>query len=109
MSCMPERTRKKIRRTITGTSDRPRLTVHRSLLHLRAQLIDDTTGKTIATAHSLKLTKSRSKKAIEVGKEIAKLAQEKKIKQVVFDRAGAQYLGVIKIIADTVREQGVKI
>lgn len=104
-----ERTRQKIRRTITGTATRPRMAIHRSLVNLQVQLIDDVSRKTLASAKSLKLTGSRTDKAIAVGKEIAKLAEEKKIKQVVFDRAGERYLGVIKIIADTVREQGVKI
>jgi large subunit ribosomal protein L18 len=109
MNTAQQRTRQKIRRTVTGTAERPRLAVHRSLSHIQVQLIDDTTGKTLVAAHSLKMTGSRSKKAAEVAKALAAEAKTKKISKVVFDRAGKRYLGVIKTVADAVRAEGVQI
>lgn len=109
MNTAQQRTRQKIRRTVIGTAERPRLAVHRSLSHIQAQLIDDTAGKTVAAANSLKMTGSRSEKAAEVAKALATQAKAKKINSAVFDRAGKRYLGVIKTIADAVRDQGVQI
>jgi len=109
MARLNERTRQKIRRTIIGTADRPRLSVNRSLLHLHAQLIDDASGKTLGAAHSLKMKGSRSQKAQTVAKAIAAIAKEQKIKVVVFDRAGRRYAGVIKVLAETIRVEGVQI
>lgn len=109
MNTAQQRTRQKIRRTVIGTAERPRLVVHRSLSNIQVQLIDDTTGKTLAAAHSLKMTGSRSEKAVEVAKTLAAHAKTKKISRAVFDRAGKRYLGVIKTVADAVRAEGVQI
>lgn len=97
----------KIRAKIKGDSKRPRFTVHRTNLHVYAQLIDDINGKVLATASDIKIKKgTKSEKAKVVGEEIAKLAKTKKINTVVFDRSGFKFHGRIKILADTAREMG---
>lgn len=98
----------RVRSRITGTADRPRLAVSRSSKQIYAQIIDDTQGKTLAAADSLKLKAKGNKTevAAAVGKEIAKLAQEKKISTVVFDRSGYRYHGRVKALAEAAREQG---
>ncbi len=106
--------KKHIKKTITGTNEKPRLTVYRSLKHLYAQLIDDTKGKTIAyvstrskdVAEVLKGKKGRIEQAKIVGLNLAKKALQKNIKQVVFDRSGYKYHGKVKAIADGAREGG---
>lgn len=99
-----------IRGKLSGTSERPRLTVFRSNKQIYAQVIDDTTGKTIAAASSLKVDLSAPKKEIaaKVGEQIAKSAQEAGIKTVVFDRNGYLYHGRIKELADAARNGGLK-
>lgn len=99
----------KIRHRITGTAERPRLAIYRSLNNMFAQLIDDTTGKTLGAASSLKLKGPLTKKAQAVGEDIAVKAKELKIKAVVFDRGGFGYKGVIKVLAEAAREKGLTI
>ena len=111
----------RVRAKIVGTDKMPRLCVFKSSQHIYAQIIDDTKGKTIFQVSDLKKLKikpsSRAQvegneklkkmdKAFEVGKEIAKLAIEKKIKKVVFDRGGFKYHGRIKAVAEGAREAG---
>ena len=102
----------RIRKKISGTPARPRLVVYRSNLHIYAQIVDDTVGNTLAATSTLSLSKEgdalRSNKAgaAKVGQEIAKLAKEKNIMQVVFDRNGYLYHGCIKAVADGAREAG---
>jgi len=92
-----------------GTAKRPRLCVFRSNQHIYAQLIDDDKGKVIVSAGDLDIKKGqKSEKSKEVGKLIAKKAQEKKIDTVVFDRSGFPYHGRIKALADGAREGGLK-
>ncbi len=98
-----------LRKTVTGTALRPRLSVYRSLSQLHAQLIDDTTGKTIAAVSSLKMTGSLTSKATEIGKAIAGLAKEKKIASVVFDRGGFAYAGSVKTLCEAARSAGLNI
>lgn len=99
----------RIRKTVKGTGDRPRLAIFRSLSDIYAQLIDDDAKKTIAGTSSLKVKKgTKVEQAKEVGTEIAKLAAEKGIKEVVFDRGGYQYHGRVKALADSAREGGLK-
>lgn len=101
----------RIRKDITGTTERPRLTVFKSLSHIYAQLIDDTVGKTLAACSSAeKAFKGRGNRegAKEIGSTIAKRAIEKNIKNVVFDRNGYRYHGKIKELADSAREAGLK-
>lgn len=99
----------RIRKTIIGSPERPRLSVYRSLGNVYAQLIDDSAGKTLGAASSLKMTGSLSTKATEVGKTIAAKAKELKIVSVSFDRGGFPYQGSIKILCDAAREAGLKI
>ena len=99
----------KVRAKVSGTAKKPRLNVFRSLNHIRAQIIDDTTGKTLVFASDDKIKKgTKVDKAKEVGKTIAKLAQEQKIKKVVFDRAGYKYHGRVKALAEAAREAGLE-
>lgn len=109
-----QRRKIRIRKKIQGTAERPRLVVNRSNLHLYAQLVDDGAGVTLASTSTLVLGKTQpgahcSKAGAEmVGKEIARLAREKNITQVVFDRNGYLYHGRIKAIADGAREGGLE-
>ena len=105
-----------IRLRITGTPERPRLTVFRSLRNVYAQIIDDTTGKTLVAVSNLskpereqfKDLKGQAAKAKLVGKIAAQKAVEQKITEVVFDRNGYLYHGVVKAMADGAREGGLK-
>jgi large subunit ribosomal protein L18 len=105
-----------IRLRITGTPERPRLTVFRSLRNVYAQIIDDSTGKTLVAVSNLSKPekdqfrdlKGQAAKAKLVGKIAAQKAIEKKITQVVFDRNGYLYHGVVKAMADGAREGGLK-
>jgi large subunit ribosomal protein L18 len=109
-----QRAKTRIRKVISGTAERPRMTVFRSLSQVYVQLIDDASGNTLVAASSLskeladtlKDTKGKISKSKLVGQLIAKKAQEKNIKNVVFDRNGYQYHGRIKAIADGAREGG---
>ncbi len=105
-----QRIHKKIRARIFGTKLRPRLSVFRSSQHVYAQLIDDENGRVLAQANDVKIKAKRNKSshAMEVGKLIAKVALEKKIEKVVFDRAGNVFHGRIKAVADGAREGGLK-
>ena len=100
----------RVRNKISGTPERPRLNVFRSAKHIYAQVIDDTTGKTLAAASSLKLELKAPKKEIaaKVGELIAKNAQEAGVQAVVFDRNGYLYHGRIKELADAARNGGLK-
>ncbi|HUX61478.1 MAG TPA: 50S ribosomal protein L18 [Ignavibacteriaceae bacterium] len=110
------RSKTKIRKKITGTPERPRLSVYRSMKNVYAQLIDDTTGNTIASASSLskelteelKIAKGKIQKSKLVGIFVAKKALEKNISSVVFDRNGYRYHGRIQAIAEGAREGGLK-
>lgn len=100
----------KIRKKISGTSERPRLCVFRSGRHIYAQIVDDAAGKTLLAASSLKLGDKLSGKdqATKVGQEIAKAAVAKSITAVVFDRGGYLYHGRVKALAEGAREAGLK-
>jgi large subunit ribosomal protein L18 len=104
------RIKRSVRSKISGTAVRPRLTVFRSNKQIYAQLIDDTTGKTLTAASSLKLTDKAPKKEIaaKVGEIIAQKAKEVGIETVVFDRNGYLYHGRIKELADAARNGGLK-
>lgn len=104
------RIKRSIRNKISGTSARPRLSVFRSNKGIYAQLIDDTTGVTLAAASSMKLddAKANVETAGRVGKEIAQKALDKGISEVVFDRSGYLYHGKVKSLAEGAREAGLK-
>ncbi|MEI7810207.1 MAG: 50S ribosomal protein L18 [bacterium] len=103
------RLKTKIREKINGTSSRPRLSVFRSNKFIYAQVIDDTTGKTLAQASDMKITKgTKTERAGEIGKMISEVCIKLKITQVVFDRNGFKYTGRIKTVADRARAGGLK-
>lgn len=100
---------KRIRAKISGTAERPRLSVFRSNRAISAQLIDDSKAVTIAAASSMTLKgTSAADKAKAVGKAIALLAKQKDIGRAVFDRGGYLYAGAIKALADGAREGGLE-
>ncbi|MBQ7327502.1 MAG: 50S ribosomal protein L18 [Clostridia bacterium] len=105
----------RVRKTIVGTTERPRLNVYRSLNNIYAQIIDDSKGVTIASASTLdkevaELIKDKTKTeaARIVGEVVAKRAQAKKIEEVVFDRGGYLYTGRVQAVADGARAAGLK-
>ena len=103
------RIKRKIRSKISGTSSRPRLSVYKSNRNIYAQIIDDTTGKTIVSASDVKNKKGTKKdRAMEVGKNVAEALIAMKIKEIVFDRNGFNYTGRIKLLADSAREAGLQ-
>jgi large subunit ribosomal protein L18 len=99
-----------IRKTVVGTPDKPRLSVYRSAKYIYAQLIDDETGVTLASASSLALRKEgvsgNRDEATQVGKMIAEAAKAKNVSRVVFDRNGYLYHGRVAALADAAREAG---
>lgn len=105
----------RVRKKISGTTERPRLDVYRSNSHIYAQVIDDTNGTTLAAASTMEadiakavaeMTKTDAAK--EVGKVIATRATEKGIKTVVFDRGGYLYTGRVQALAEAAREAGLE-
>ena len=102
----------RVRRKISGTAERPRLCVYRSNSNIYVQIIDDVAGNTLVSASTLDKeikTKYANKEAAkEVGTLIAKRAADKKITEVVFDRGGYIYHGVVKELAEAAREGGLK-
>jgi len=107
------RIKKRVRKIISGTADRPRLSVFRSNKQIYAQIIDDVQGATLATASSKvkeieKSEGNKTEKAAKVGKLIAEKAMAAGITKVVFDRGGYLYHGRVKQLADAAREGGLK-
>jgi large subunit ribosomal protein L18 len=106
-----QRVHDRIREKMTGTAERPRLNVYRSLNHIYVQVVDDARGETLVSASTLaaKLkTGGNVGAAKEIGKLVAERAKEKGIKRVVFDRGGYLYHGRIKALADAAREAGLE-
>ncbi len=111
-----ERRRGRIRKKIRGTEERPRLVVFRSLRHIYAQLVNDSTHKTLLTVSDLspevkaqiKAKDSKIDHSAVVGKALAEKALSHKIENVVFDRGGFRYHGRIKALADAAREAGLQ-
>ena len=102
---------KRIRRKVSGSAQRPRLTIYRSLNHIYAQIIDDVEGRTIAAASTTEKdlrggTGGNIDAAMRVGRAIAERALSQGIEQVVFDRGGYRYHGRVKALADAAREGG---
>lgn len=101
----------RVRTKVSGTAECPRLNVFRSNAHIHAQIIDDTTGRTLVACSSVDMKLENGgniEAAAKVGAEIAKRAQEKKIKNVVFDRGGYIYHGRVKALAEAAREAGLE-
>jgi large subunit ribosomal protein L18 len=102
-----------IRKRVFGTPDRPRLTVFRSARHIYAQVVDDLSGRTLASASTISKGAraehgGNCNAAVEIGKSIAEKAKAAGINTVVFDRSGFRYHGRIKSLADAAREGGLK-
>ena len=105
-----QRRARRVRSGVIGTSERPRLSVHISNLHISAQIIDDSRGETLSyvTTVGRKMEGTMKERAHWVGSEIAKKANKAKVKQVVFDRADKKYHGRIKTLADAARSVGLE-
>ena len=108
-----ERRHVRVRRVVAGTPERPRLAVFRSLSHIYAQVIDDSSGHTLVAASDLEADlrsqcdgKRKTEVAGLVGETIARKAAEKRIKAVVFDRGGSKYHGRVKALAEAARKGG---
>ena len=116
MSSIDHRLKRKarIRRKLSGTAERPRLTVYKSLKHIYAQVVDDQSGRTLAFACSLskelkgQTDGGKKADATRVGKLIAEKAKAAKVEQVVFDRNGFPYHGRVAAVAEAAREAGLK-
>jgi large subunit ribosomal protein L18 len=105
------RRHRRVRGKVAGTAERPRLVVTRSNRGIVAQLVDDSNGRTLASASWLQVKSfkgHKSAQAAEVGKLLAQKAKEAKVEGVVFDRAGYLYHGRVKALADAAREGGLK-
>ena len=101
----------RIRKMVSGTAERPRLSVYVSNLHVSAQVIDDAAGKTIAAVSTVgqkTATGTMTEKAAWVGEQIAKKAKAAKVKTVVFDRGGKVYHGRVRALADAARNGGLE-
>ena len=111
-----ERSKIKIRKKISGTSEKPRMTIYRSLNQIYAQLVDDATGNVLLSvsslskevAESIKSAKGKVAKSVLVGSHLAEKALSKNITTIVFDRNGYQYHGRVKAIAEGARKGGLK-
>jgi len=110
-----ERRHRRVRQKVKGTSERPRLCVVRSLNHIYAQVIDDTSGLTLVSASTLDAevkpdleNKTKKERAGLVGTLVAKRAQTKGVESVVFDRGGYKYHGRVQALADCARESGLR-
>ncbi len=105
-----QRRQRRIRKTLRGTPERPRLRVSRTLKHIYAQIIDDTTGRTLAASSSmaLKIAGGNVDAATVVGKDIGEKAKQQAIEQVCFDRGGRLFHGRVKALAEAAREAGLQ-
>lgn len=106
---------KRVRRKVEGTTQKPRLSVYRSLNSIYAQIIDDSQGRTLASASTLDPEvkgqisgKTKTEQARIVGQTVAKRALENKVSEVVFDRGGYIYIGRVQALAEGAREAGLK-
>lgn len=102
--------KRRVRKNISGTADRPRLSVFRSNRNIAVQAIDDVNGKTLASASSmekeLKLSRISMEGGTVIGRKIAERLRAANVETVVFDRNGYQYHGIVKALADSAREAG---
>ena len=105
----------RLRKKLSGSPERPRLSVYRSLNHIYAQVIDDSQGKTLASASSVEPelrtageSRNKTARAKAVGQLVADRASKAGVKTVVFDRGGFQYHGRVQALADAAREGGLK-
>ena len=98
----------RIRKHLAGTVERPRLAVFRSIQHIYAQVIDDTTGKTLVALSDASETGTKKEKAFKLGKDLAAACKKSKITAVVFDRGGFLYQGRVEELAKGAREGGLE-
>ncbi len=98
----------RVRKTVRGTDARPRLSVYRSLHHIYAQVISDTSGRTLVAASTQKTDGLKSRNSVEAAKAVAEKCLANGIQSVIFDRNGFLYHGKIKALADAAREAGLK-
>ncbi|SDU25897.1 LSU ribosomal protein L18P [Verrucomicrobium sp. GAS474] len=104
----------RLRRKVTGTTERPRLSINFTGRHITAQIINDEEGKTLVSVHTTEKSldsaalKPNAKGADHVGKLVAERAKEKQIAKVVFDRGGFRYHGKVKALADAARAAGLE-
>ena len=104
-----ERRHRRVRAKVFGSADRPRLSIYKSNVALYAQIIDDTQGKTLASASSSEeKAKTPRARAEAAAATLAKRAREKGVTSVVFDRGGFEYVGTVKAFADAARTAGLK-
>jgi large subunit ribosomal protein L18 len=105
-----EKRRKRVRRKLAGTAERPRLSVYRSNVHIYAQLVDDDAGRTLAASDSREVeAENRTEAARKVGELIAKRALEARVDAVVFDRGGNRYHGRVAALAQGARSGGLRL
>jgi large subunit ribosomal protein L18 len=106
---MRQRRHLRVRKRVTGTAERPRLVVYRSLKHIYAQIVDDVSRRTLLTVSDAAIAEGKkTEKSAEVGRQVAAKAKAAGITQVVFDRAGYKYHGRVKAVADGAREGGLE-
>ena len=99
----------RVRKKVTGTPERPRLVVYRSLKHIYAQLVDDASSRTLLTVSDQAVGEGKkTERSVEVGRRVAARAKEAGITRVVFDRAGYKFHGRVKAVADGAREGGLE-
>lgn len=107
-----DRRKKRIRARVSGTANRPRASVYRSLRHISVQLVDDETGRTLMAANSFDLKKSAKNSKTDIGKvvgeRLAVQAKKAGINKIVFDRNGCRYHGRIKALAEALRASGLE-
>jgi large subunit ribosomal protein L18 len=103
-----KRRHRRVRGRISGTAERPRLVVYRSLKHIYAQIVDDSTQRTLLTVTDRALPGRKSERSVAVGKLVAEKAKAAGIARVVFDRAGYQFHGRVKAVADGARDGGLE-
>jgi large subunit ribosomal protein L18 len=99
----------RVRKKVSGTAERPRLVVYRSVKHIYAQLVDDAANRTLMTISDAGIGEGKkAEKSLEVGKRLAAKAKDAGITKVVFDRGGYKYHGRVKAVADGAREGGLE-
>lgn len=105
-----QRRSSRVRSTVSGTTERPRLALRVTNLHVNAQIIDDTKHQTLVAVTTVgsKMTGTMTEKAVKVASELAKAAKAKKISKVVFDRGNKLYHGRVKAFADAARQEGLE-
>lgn len=103
------RRKKTVRKKISGTADRPRVSVFRSNKHIYVQAIDDVAGVTLVALADTKVKGDKTERSLSVGEQVGELLKKKKISSAVFDRNGYKYHGRVKAVAEGLRKSGIKV